>query len=65
MAVFYVGDKNTDGSCFGRSASDKIAFHGSTPVVQQTTPTTATDAAGALAAVNVIKTALDNYGLTA
>ena len=65
MAVEYIGLNGPDGMCLGKSATEKVAFFGTTPVVQQTTSTTATDAAGALAAVNVLKTALDNLGLTA
>jgi hypothetical protein len=54
-----------DGWVCGQSASDKGAFFGATPVVQQTTATTATDLTTAIAAVNALKLALDNLGLTA
>ena len=59
----YVGDGRPDGTVIGRTATEKIGFFGATPVVKQTGPATATDAAGALAAVNVIRTALINLGL--
>lgn len=55
----------TDGAKIGASATEKIGFYGVAPVVQQTTATSATDLATATAAINAIKTALDNLGLTA
>jgi hypothetical protein len=39
--IQYLSDKGSDGTVLGRSATDKIAFHGSTPVVQASAPTTA------------------------
>ncbi len=35
MAVNYLGDNGPDGSCLGLSATKKIAFYGTTPVVQR------------------------------
>lgn len=34
MAVKQLSDGNTSGTTLGQSASDKIAFHGATPVAQ-------------------------------
>lgn len=34
MSVRYIGNKDADGTCFGQSATDLIAFYGGTPVVQ-------------------------------
>tara|TARA_R110000751_G_scaffold162360_1_gene268843 strand:+ start:312 stop:527 length:216 start_codon:yes stop_codon:yes gene_type:complete len=45
MAVTYLGDNGPDGMCFGLSASEKIAFFGATPVVQQAVTVTATTTA--------------------
>lgn len=36
MAVRQLSDADTDGSVFGQSASDKIAFYGNTAVSQRT-----------------------------
>lgn len=44
MAVREMTDLRTDGACFGQSTSDKLAFYGSTPVVQ---PASASQAAAA------------------
>lgn len=34
MGVMYLGDNNPDGMCVGLTATEKVAFFGSTPVVQ-------------------------------
>ena len=74
----YIGDANTDGNVMGRSATDKQAFFGATPVVQQTGATLVTTtgivtggvfSTSALSvafvqAVAAIQTALKNLGLT-
>lgn len=74
----YVGDYNTEGQCLGRAAADKVAFFGSTPVVQQTGSTlvtttgivtggvfsTSTLSIQFVQAVAAIQTALKNLGLT-
>jgi hypothetical protein len=36
-----LGDQGSDGTRLGATAAEKIAFHGATPVVQQTALTTA------------------------
>ena len=36
MAVQYLGDGNSDGTCLGLSATEKLGFYGTTPVVQTT-----------------------------
>lgn len=53
-----------DGNYIGFSDS-KIGFYGTTPVVQQSTASTATDAATVITLANALKVALDAYGLTA
>ena len=63
--VLYIGDNRPDGVCIGVSSSEKVAGYVSTPVAQQSTAATATDLATALTLVNALKTALDNFGLTA
>ena len=63
--VLYIGDNRPDGVCIGVSSSEKVAVYGATPVAQQSTAATATDLATALTLVNALKTALDNFGLTA
>lgn len=65
MSVTELSDGNDDGTRLGQSASDKISFHGSTPVVQQSTAAAGTDAATTQALANAQKVALDAYGLTA
>lgn len=39
MAAKQLSDGNSDGTVLGQSASDKVAFHGATPVVQASTTT--------------------------
>lgn len=34
MAVQYLGNNSPDGMCIGLTATEKVAFFGSTPVVQ-------------------------------
>jgi hypothetical protein len=46
MAVKYLTDKNDDGSVIGQDATEKVAFWGATPVVQQTYTATAVTAIG-------------------
>lgn len=42
MAVEYAGSGNDDGLVIGRSATDKIAHYGATPVVQRASSVQAT-----------------------
>lgn len=60
----YRGNGNPDGTSFGQSG-EKISFYGATPVTQQATAAAGTDATTTQALANALKTALDNYGLTA
>jgi len=63
-----IGTRTPDGMKFGAAATDKIALFGSTPVVQQTKPGTLTGASDSTAvatAVNLLTTALTNFGLVA
>lgn len=54
----------TTGTIIGTATTQKLGFYNTTPVVQQTGAATATDAATAITAVNTIRTALNNLGLT-
>ena len=65
MASRQLSDGNDDGTVIGQSASDKVGFHGATPVVQQSTIADATDAATAITRVNAVIAVLEAYGLTA
>lgn len=66
MAAKELSDYDPDGTILGQDTSDKIAFHGSTPIVQAavaaTTTTTATTTA-LEADIDAIRTALQNLGL--
>ena len=62
------GENNTDGNVFGNDASDKIGFHGATPIVQATVAATTTTTATTTALqtdIDAIRTALQNLGLIA
>lgn len=52
-----------DGAQIGKSATEKIAFFGSVPVVQQTGPAVPTDLATSITAITAIRLALVNLGL--
>jgi len=65
MAVEYLDSGSDDGTCLGQAAASKIAFHGSTPVVQQSAIADATDAATAISQLNLVIAALETYGLLA
>ena len=54
-----------DGAVMGKSTTEKIAFYGSTPVVQGTAVATGTDAATTQAAVNSVIAQLQTYGFLA
>ena len=60
-----LSDGNDAGTILGQSASDKIGFHGVTPVVQQATIADATDATTTQAKLNLVIAALEAYGLLA
>ena len=67
MAVEYLGDGRPDGTCLGQSATEKVAFFGETPVVQQATIAATTTDSAAVIAVNLktLITELQNLGLLA
>lgn len=65
MAAEPIGTNPPDGMVIGASATEKVAFYGGTPVVQQSTAATATDAATTLTLANALKVALDNLAITA
>lgn len=67
MAVEYIGDGGSDGTCVGQSATEKVGFFGATPVVQVAMTAVAT--ATATTALNELKinrviAALASLGLT-
>ena len=65
MAVNYLGDNSPSGACLGTGTSEKIAFHGSTPVVQQTVTAVATGATAAtiVTSLQALQDALNTLGL--
>lgn len=65
MAVEYLGINKDDGCCIGLSSTEKVGFYGTTPVAQQSTAATATDAATVIVLANALKVALDALGITA
>lgn len=65
MSARQLSDGNDDGTVIGQSATDKVGFHGATPVVQQTTIADATDATTAITRINAVIAVLEAYGLTA
>lgn len=67
MTARQISDGNDDGQVLGQSATDKVAFHGATPVAQASAITLASAATVATtnAAVQDIITALTNKGLLA
>jgi hypothetical protein len=65
MPAEYLGTGIPDGAIMGRSATEKISFYGATPVVQQATAASGTDAATTQALANALKLALNNLGFTA
>ena len=65
MAVHYIGTNSSDGSCLGKTSSDKVAFFGTTPIDQEAAIADATDAATAITQLNSVIGVLENYGLIA
>lgn len=67
MAVHYVGDNNPDGVVMGTGTSEKIGFHGATPVAQQTVTAVATGATAAtiVSTLQALQDALEDLGLIA
>ena len=63
MAVEYIGKNAPDGMCFGYAATDKIAFFGTTPVVQQAGAAIATTLTTNIVLTTAIRAALVAYGL--
>jgi len=60
-----LSDGDDSGQILGQSATDKVAFFGTTPVVQQSAIADATDAATAITQLNAVIDALEAYGLLA
>lgn len=65
MAVKQLSDGNPDGTTLGQDASDKIAFHGATPVAKQTVTAVATGATAAtiVTSLQALQSALNSLGL--
>lgn len=66
MAVHYLGDNGPDGMCLGTATTEKVAFFGSTPVVQPAITAVATATATTTlneTKINRLYTALRNIGL--
>lgn len=60
-----LSDGNDAGQILGQSATDKVGFFGTTPVVQPSNIADATDAATAITQLNLVITALESLGLLA
>jgi hypothetical protein len=58
MAIKQLSDGNPDGTTVGQGPTDKISFHGSTPIVQQVLAAapTATQISTVLAALGLTRT---------
>lgn len=67
MAVHYLGDNGTDGVVLGTGTSEKIGFHGATPVAQQTVTAVATGATESeiVTTLQALQAALESLGLIA
>ena len=65
MSVEQIGRSGPDGMVMGLAATDKLAFYGTTPVVQGSSAAAGTDAATTQALANAIRTALLAQGLIA
>ncbi len=66
MAVEVLGDGSPDGTTMGKSTTEKISFHGVTPIAQATVAATTTTTATTTALqtdIDAIRTALQNLGL--
>ncbi len=63
MAAEQLSNGSPDGTVLGQGASDKIAFFGATPVVQQTGAAEGTDAATTQTLAIAVRTALVNLGV--
>lgn len=59
MAVLQDTNASSDGKCYGQSTSDKIAFYGSTPVVQPHATKQSVVATTAITALVTTPTATD------
>lgn len=60
MSVMYIGDNNPAGVCIGLSATEKVAFFGATPVVQQTGIADATNTTTTTSTTTALTTDLDS-----
>lgn len=61
MAVEYLDKGNDDGTVFGQTSSEKIAFYGGTPQVQGTITATAVDTS---VAVSTTTGAITSWGFS-
>lgn len=60
-----LSDGRPDGTILGNSASDKVGFYGTAPVVQPDAIADATDATTVIAKCNAVIAALETLGLIA
>jgi len=60
MAVLERTDANPDGTRFGQSATDKVAFYGAAPVVQPATIAASTDTTTTTSTTTALTTDLDS-----
>jgi hypothetical protein len=60
-----LSDANTDGTSLGQSATDKISFHGATPVVKATCTLSAALTAATTTAANVAAAFAELYAALA
>ena len=65
MTIRHTSNGNSDGNLVGQSATDKVAFHGATPIVQASAIAAATDAATAISQLNLLLVACRAKGLIA
>lgn len=65
MAANQLSDGNDTGVILGQSSTDKVAFFGGTPAVQQTVTAVATGATAAtiVTTLQALQAALNTYGL--
>lgn len=65
MAVEYLGTGNDDGVDLGRSATDKVGFHGATPAAKATCTLSAALTAATTTAANVAAAFAELYAALA
>lgn len=61
MALKQLSDGGTDGTVLGQDAADKIAFHGATPIAQQTATLSAALTAGETTPADIAAAVVELY----